>query len=93
MFLILISALLMCLPDGNVQTLSSPDGNLEMTFSLYEDGTPTYALRYKETEVVATSVLGYELRGRASAKSPQTYNHRQGNALCMNLVLQQIVTV
>ena len=73
MFLILISALLMCLPAGDAQTLSSPDGNLEMTFSLSEDGTPNYALRYKETDVVATSALGYELRGRASAKSPQNY--------------------
>ena len=33
------------------QKLSSPDGNLEMTFILDGQGTPTYELTYKQKEM------------------------------------------
>ena len=33
------------------QKLNSPDGNLEMTFTLDGQGTPTYELTYKQKEV------------------------------------------
>ena len=70
MLLTLLTTLLMCVPVGEAQTLSSPDGNLEMTFALSEDGSPNYALQYKGGDVVMPSVLGYKFRGRASAKMP-----------------------
>lgn len=79
MRLTIISALLMVASMLNAQTrtetLVSPDGNLKMTFSLSEDGTPSYALSYSDREVVRPSALGYSLRGDASAKDPMTYMH------------------
>ncbi len=45
------------------QTLLSPDGNLEMTFTVDKAGTPRYALTYKGEDVVLPSGLGFELRG------------------------------
>ncbi|MCM4160115.1 glycoside hydrolase family 97 protein [Antarcticibacterium flavum] len=44
------------------QTLTSPDGNLEMEFSLIESGTPAYQLSYKNREVIKQSTLGLELK-------------------------------
>ncbi|HEY9185864.1 MAG TPA: glycoside hydrolase family 97 protein [Salegentibacter sp.] len=44
------------------QEIKSPDGNLEMKFSLQEDGTPVYTLNYKGQEVIETSKLGFELK-------------------------------
>lgn len=57
------------------ETLLSPDGNLEMTFSLSEDGIPNYALSYSDRKVIKPSPLGYTLRGDASKKNPETYMH------------------
>lgn len=44
------------------QELKSPDGNLEMEFSLQEDGTPVYQLDYKDKEVIESSKLGLDLK-------------------------------
>ncbi len=44
------------------QTLQSPDGNFAMTFSLQNDGTPTYQLSYKGKAVIKPSALGLELK-------------------------------
>lgn len=44
------------------QELKSPDGNLELQFSLAEDGTPLYSLQYKNREVVEPSALGFILK-------------------------------
>ncbi|UPQ79490.1 glycoside hydrolase family 97 protein [Flavobacterium azooxidireducens] len=46
----------------NAQQLKSPDGKLEMTFSLKENGVPTYLLNYKGKSVIKTSSLGLELK-------------------------------
>ena len=59
--------------NARTETLKSPDGNLELTFSLSEDGTPGYALSYSDREVIKPSPLGYTFRGDASAKNPMTY--------------------
>lgn len=53
-------ALLLCMT-GNAQQLSSPDGNLQMTFALQNDGTPTYRLTYKNQDVILPSKLGLQL--------------------------------
>ena len=52
----------------DVQTLKSPDGVLEMTFQLTEDGTPQYALNYDGQKVILPSDLGFELRGVLKAQ-------------------------
>ena len=52
----------------DVQTLKSPDGVLEMTFHLTEDGTPQYALNYDGQKVILPSDLGFELRGVLKAQ-------------------------
>ncbi|KVV13746.1 glycoside hydrolase family 97 protein [Flavobacterium sp. TMP13] len=60
-----ISILCICLLFGNwaiAQDLKSPDGKLVMQFSLQKDGTPTYALTYKNKAVIKTSKLGLELK-------------------------------
>ena len=44
------------------QSLKSPNGKLEMEFSLQEDGTPVYSLTYKDQAVVKPSKLGFDLR-------------------------------
>ncbi|MCW2118270.1 glycoside hydrolase family 97 protein [Flavobacterium sp. 7A] len=44
------------------QQLKSPNSKLQMEFSLQKDGTPTYALNYKNKAVIKTSKLGLELK-------------------------------
>ena len=46
----------------NAQELRSPNGNLVMSFSLFADGTPSYALSYKGKTVVKPSRLGFLLK-------------------------------
>ncbi|MDR1526420.1 MAG: glycoside hydrolase family 97 protein [Dysgonamonadaceae bacterium] len=43
------------------QTLTSPNGKLQMHFSLSGDGSPLYTLSYKGKEVIKPSKLGLEL--------------------------------
>ena len=43
------------------QRATSPDGNLEMTFSVGEKGTPMYELTYKNKTIIKPSKLGLEL--------------------------------
>ncbi|MCD8209147.1 MAG: glycoside hydrolase family 97 protein [Bacteroidales bacterium] len=63
---VLVSAHTMAMADS-VERLLSPDGNLEMTFSVNEDGVPHYALSFNGTAVVLPSALGFELRGTLGA--------------------------
>ena len=49
------------------EVLRSPDGELELRFSLSDKGEPTYALDYKGRAVVLPSRMGLELRGDAPA--------------------------
>lgn len=43
------------------ETVTSPDGNLSVTFSLTAQGVPTYQVDYKGIAVVKPSTLGIEL--------------------------------
>ena len=45
------------------ERLLSPDGRLQMTFTLSPTGTPRYALDYDGRQVILPSDLGYDLRG------------------------------
>ena len=70
---ILSSAVLLvaCAQQGevtDVKTLSSPSGNMEMTFQLNAEGTPQYALNYEGQKVILPSELGFELRGVLKAQ-------------------------
>ena len=55
-------------PVTDVQTLKSPDGNMEMTFQLTAEGTPQYALSYGDEKVILPSDLGFEFRGVLKAQ-------------------------
>ena len=44
------------------QQLRSPDGKFAMTFSLQDNGTPTYQLVYNGKIVIKPSTLGFELK-------------------------------
>ncbi len=46
------------------ETLTSPDGNLTLTFEIGQNGTPLYSLDYKGKAVVLPSGMGLELRGQ-----------------------------
>ncbi|MBQ6868859.1 MAG: glycoside hydrolase family 97 protein [Alistipes sp.] len=46
------------------ETLTSPDGNLKLTFEIGENGKPLYSLDYKGKAVVLPSGMGLELRGQ-----------------------------
>ena len=52
----------------DVNTLSSPDGKLEMSFHLTGDGTPEYTLDYDGRPVILSSEMGFELRGVLKAQ-------------------------
>ena len=58
----IISTLLIALSSAMAlaQTTKSPNGNVELTFSV-DDGKPTYQLTYKGKMVVKPSHLGLEL--------------------------------
>ncbi|MBR1666943.1 MAG: glycoside hydrolase family 97 protein [Bacteroidaceae bacterium] len=59
-FTILLS--LLSVMGASAQKLTSPDGRMEMTFSLDAEGRPTYELLYKGKTVIGTSHLGYQLK-------------------------------
>ena len=55
-------------PVTDVHTMTSPSGNMEMTFHLNPEGTPQYALNYEGQKVILPSDLGFELRGVLKAQ-------------------------
>ena len=57
-----VVAMLFCAIIVNAQKLTSPDGNLEMNFSLDGMGAPMYELSYKGKTVIKPSKLGLELK-------------------------------
>lgn len=51
------------------QKLTSPDGNLVMTFQLNAEGAPVYDLTYKQKAVIKASKLGLELKRENTTKT------------------------
>ncbi|MDR0962354.1 MAG: glycoside hydrolase family 97 protein [Mediterranea sp.] len=51
------------------QQLTSPDGNLNMTFAVNADGAPTYQLTYKNKVVLKPGTLGLELQKEDDTKT------------------------
>ncbi len=60
--LILFVALLFVYTNSYSQKILSPNGKLEMNFSLDNKGRPTYNLLYKGKEIIKPSHLGLELK-------------------------------
>ena len=54
---------------ANAQQLKSPNEKFVMTFSLQNDGTPSYSLNYKGKAVVKPSKLGLELKNASHNKA------------------------
>ena len=63
LILLLVAALVAFATSATAQTITSPSGNLSLTFSLSESGEPTYAVDYKGQPVILPSRLGLELKG------------------------------
>lgn len=59
-----LAALLLSGVAAPAQELRSPDGNLQMRFSLDEAGTPRYELLRGDKVVVKPSRMGFLLRGK-----------------------------
>lgn len=59
--LILVIGFLACV-DVMAEVVTSPDGNVVLSFNLIENGTPSYNLQFKGKEVVKTSRLGLTLK-------------------------------
>jgi hypothetical protein len=47
---------------AKAQSITSPDNNLTLTFSLKDGGAPSYQLTYKKKDVIKTSKLGIETK-------------------------------
>ena len=60
--LLLIAFLCISFIANAQQKLTSPDGNLVMTFQVNKEGAPTYDLIYKGKTVIKPSTLGLELK-------------------------------
>lgn len=66
---ILLSAALICIALGAMaQKVTSPDGKMELSFTL-DNGRPTYTFRVDGKTVVAPSHLGYQLKKENGEKS------------------------
>lgn len=44
-------------------TLTSPDGNLEVSFAITSQGEPSYSATYKNEPIVLSSLMGFEMKG------------------------------
>ena len=60
-WLCLLFSLLMC-TSAKAESITSPDGQLQLNFSVNAQGEPMYELSYKGKEVVKPSKLGLELK-------------------------------
>ena len=72
--LFILSALALALNATAIEKVTSPNGNLVLTFDLTENGTPTYSLDYKGKPVVKPSTLGLLLHKGGDKKDFSTYS-------------------
>ena len=63
LIILCVSAGLMSAQDANFRKVSSPDGNVELSFNLKDGHIPVYSLDYKGKPVVGESHLGFKLQG------------------------------
>ena len=62
LIILCVSAGLMSAQDANLRKVSSPDGNVELSFNLKDGHIPVYSLDYKGKPVVGESHLGFKLQ-------------------------------
>ncbi|MDT0649911.1 glycoside hydrolase family 97 protein [Autumnicola edwardsiae] len=62
--IILVACTLFSIGAANSQSLNSPNGELEMQFSLNESGAPIYSLSYAEKSIIEPSSLGLDLKNQ-----------------------------
>lgn len=48
---------------GGVETLSSPDGNVVVTFDVAKGGKPVYAVKFQGKNLIEQSAMGFEFKG------------------------------
>ena len=58
------AAFVLCALPAMAETLTSPDGQLTLDFSLTEKGQPQYALTYKGKQVVKPSRMGFTIKDK-----------------------------
>ncbi|MDY4916667.1 MAG: glycoside hydrolase family 97 protein [Candidatus Cryptobacteroides sp.] len=63
LIILCVSAGLISAQDANLRKVSSPDGNVELSFNLKDGHIPVYSLNYKGKPVVGESHLGFKLQG------------------------------
>ena len=63
LIILCVSAGLISAQDSNIRKVSSPDGNVELSFNLKDGHIPVYSLDYKGKPVVGESHLGFKLQG------------------------------
>ena len=63
LIILCVSAGLISAQDSNLRKVSSPDGNVELSFNLKDGHIPVYSLDYKGKPVVGESHLGFKLQG------------------------------
>ena len=68
-FIITIVCMLCVAPLLFAQTLSSPNGNLKLSFRLTEKGTPMYTLTFKGKTVISESALGFVINQKEDFNS------------------------
>lgn len=60
-----------------MDTLTSPDGQIILTFDLTPAGQPQYSVTYKDKQVILPSTLGFEIKD----ETPLTTGFKQGKPL------------
>ena len=63
--LLLVATIATLATTATAQTITSPNGELSLTFALTDNGTPTYAVDFKGEPVILPSALGLKLNGAA----------------------------
>ena len=51
---------------STTENLLSPDGNIEIAFTLTDKGEPSYSAKYKGNDIVLPSLLGFVLKDTTS---------------------------
>ena len=68
-FLFGTTAMLVSCAGGGAEQLASPDGNVQLSFELSKDGTPTYSVKFDDEEIIKPSTLGFILKDAAPMTS------------------------
>lgn len=65
LFILSATALVSSCGSGGMETVSSPDGNVKLSFELSKDGVPTYSVAFENEQIIKPSTMGFELKDAA----------------------------